>query len=121
MMDKVKGTLHAMGTIILVYSILVFAGGLLGFIMKKSLPSLLGGGLFGLALVLTSIQTFILRKWGLYASFGLILLLDAFFSYRYLISYAFFPSGLMLLLSTVTLIILILKLKKLNAYSRSIP
>ncbi|NGX51112.1 MAG: hypothetical protein K1060chlam2_00969 [Chlamydiae bacterium] len=114
-MDKTKTTIHTMGTIILIYSILVFAGGLMGFIMKKSLPSLMGGGLFGLSLVFTSIQTFALRKWGLYASLMLILLLDAFFSYRFLTTHTFFPSGVMLLISTGTLLILVLKLKKLDA------
>jgi len=116
-MDKAKTTIHSMGTIILIYSIIVFSGGLMGFIMKNSLPSLIGGGLFGLALVLTSIQTFSMRKWGLYVSFGLILILDAFFSYRFVMTFALMPAGIMLSISTLTLVILALKLRKLNDVS----
>lgn len=118
-MDKVKKAVHAMGTVILIYSILVFAGGVMGFIMKNSLPSLLGGGIFGLTLVLMSVMTFTLRKWGLYVSFALILLLDAFFSYRFVLSYKFFPSGLMLAVSTLTLVILMVQLQKLSSLSKS--
>jgi len=118
-MDKAKKTTHSMGIIILVYSILVFTGGLMGFIMKHSLPSLIAGSLFGLSLLFTSIKTFAMRKWGLYASFGLILFLDAFFSYRFVISYALFPAGVMLLVSTTTLVILLLKLRKLSDLSKN--
>ena len=118
-MENAKSTITSMGLIILLYSILVFAGGLTGYILKNSLSSLLMGGLFALSLVFTSVHTLAFRKWGLYVSFGLILLLDAFFSYRFVITQVFFPAGLMLFISTLTLIILILKLRKLNHASKN--
>lgn len=120
MTSKIKDTIHSIGTITLGFSILVFLGGLMGFFLKKSLPSLFGGSLCGLTLLLLSTLTFTYKKWSLYTSLAVILFLDIFFSYRFLLNYKFFPAGLMLIISTLTLILLISKLKKLNDLSKKL-
>ncbi len=108
-----KKIFRKIGVTVLLYSILVFAGGVMGFAIKKSLPSLLAGGVFGLALLFSSVKTLTFRRWGLYSSFILMLLLDAFFSYRFLLAQTLFPAGMMLIVTTAALIFLILQLRRL--------
>lgn len=119
-MQKVKDVMKSMGVVVLIYSILVFAGGVVGFIMKKSLPSLLMGSLFGLSLLFASVKVLTLRKWALYVSLGIILILDAFFSYRLIISFTLFPAGIMVIITMTVLVLLILKLRQLNNPSKKI-
>lgn len=84
----------------------------MGFVLKRSTPSLMAGSLFGLSLLFVSIKIMTYHKWGLYVAFILMLLLDAFFSYRFLTSHALFPSGIMLLITTLTLLLSLMQLKK---------
>lgn len=102
------------GLIVLLYAILVFVGGFMGFTMKGSIPSLAIGSLFGLSIVLASVLILTYRKWGLYSAFALIFLLDAFFAYRYLTTHAFFPAGMMLILTSLTIVLLVFKLAKIS-------
>ena len=119
-MDGPKNNLHVLrafkscGVIVLLYSILVFVGGFMGFALKGSLPSLAMGSLFGLSLLLTSVFILTYRKWGIYTAFGLIFLLAAFFSYRFVLTQVFFPAGMMLILTSLTIILLVLKLTKIS-------
>ena len=117
-MQKIKDVMKSMGVIVLLYSILVFTGGVIGFITKKSLPSLLMGSLFGLSLLFASVKILTLRKWALYFALGLILTLDAFFSYRLVTSFTLFPAGIMVIITMVVLILLVLKLRQLNPSSK---
>ncbi len=106
--------------IVFVYSLIVFAGGLMGFVMKRSLPSLVMGSLFGLSLLYLSIKILTFHRFGLMASVVLILLLDAFFSYRFVTTQTFFPAGAMLLLTTVTLLMLMFILKRLGTVAKKL-
>ncbi len=100
------------GYIILIFSVLVFSGGFIGFITRGSIPSLTMGSIFGLGLLLSSVVMFTLRKWGFYLAFALVLLLDAFFAYRFAISMSLFPAGIMFALSSLVLICMILLLSR---------
>lgn len=100
------------GYVLLIYAILVFSGGLMGFIMKKSIPSLVAGGAFGLTLLWSSVLHFTCRKWGIYFAFILLFLLEGFFSYRFVISEKFFPAGVMLILTSGVIILLVTTLVK---------
>jgi len=100
------------GYYLLAYAILVFSGGLVGFILKKSTPSLVAGGFFGLALLWASVLHFTYRKWGIYLAFALLFLLEAFFSYRFILTEAFFPAGMMLILTSGFIILQIFTLVK---------
>ena len=106
------------GYFLLIYGLLVFSGGLMGFIKKGSIPSLVAGGLFGLALLWTSVLHFTYRKWGVYLAFSLMLLLEAFFSYRYIMTEAFTPSGLMLILNSTFVVLMVISLAR---EAREIP
>ncbi len=96
------------GFFLLIYSFLVFSGGCAGFVMKKSLPSLLAGGIFGLLFLWASTLSFAARKQGIYLGFVLLILLEGFFSYRFITSRQLFPSGLMVLLTSLWIFFLIL-------------
>ncbi|MCB1083607.1 MAG: TMEM14 family protein, partial [Simkania sp.] len=111
-------TLKTIGIITLIYSLLVFSGGVMGFVMKQSTPSLVAGSLFGLSLLFSSIKTMTYHRWGLIMTFVLILALDTFFSYRFLTTQKFFPAGMMLLLTTSVIIIQIFQLRKLKYLAR---
>ena len=100
------------GYLLLTYGLLVFSGGLMGFIKKGSTPSLVAGGLFGLALLWASVLHFTYRKWGVYLAFSLMLLLEAFFSYRYIMTEAFIPSGLMLILNSTFVVLMVISLSR---------
>lgn len=100
------------GYILLIYAILVFVGGFMGFVLKHSVPSLVAGGVSGLALLWSSVLHFTCRKWGIYFAFVLMFLLEVFFSYRFVISEKFFPAGMMLILTSGVIILLITTLVK---------
>ena len=109
-----KQTFKQIGIIVFIYSILVFTGGVMGFVKGGSTPSLVAGSLFGLTLLLTSVKTMIYRRWALILSILLMLALDCFFSYRYLKTAALFPAGAMLLVTSIFLTLLLFKLQKLK-------
>lgn len=87
------------GMCTLLYSVLLFSAGLMGFLRKNSLISLSVGGIFGLALLWMSALIFSKRKEGLYGAFILVSLLSLVFAVRFAKGRQFFPSGLLLLLS----------------------
>ena len=109
-----KQIFKRVGFITFIYSILVFTGGLMGFIMKQSTPSLIAGSLFGLALLFTSIKTITFHRWALNMTLLLTLALDTFFSYRYLATQKLFPAGAMLFITSLTLILMIFQIYKLK-------
>ena len=100
------------GILVLSYSILLFTGGFIGFLTKKSLVSLLMGGTFSLSLLFSSVLLLSYRRWGIYLSFVLLFLLEGFFSWRFLLSLQFLPAGLMFILTSVSLLLLLLQLLK---------
>ena len=114
-----KKILKSIGIITLVFSIIVFSGGVMGFAMKKSIPSLVAGSFFGLSLLFSSIKTMTFHRWGLIATFALILALDTFFSYRFVTTQKLFPTGAMLLLTTLVLVIQMLQLRKLKNLAKN--
>ncbi len=114
-----KQALKKIGLVTLIYALFVFLGGVMGFAMKQSMPSLVMGSLFGLSLLYLSIKIMTFHRWGLMTAIVLILLLDAFFSYRFVITQTLFPAGVMLLLTTATLLILMFILKKLRPIAKS--
>ena len=100
------------GIITLLYGILVFVGGLMGYFKAASTASLVSGIGFGLASILLSIG--MLKKSLFSAYFALILtfVLDAFFTYRFLLTMKFMPSGMMAIVSTIVLIAQAVLIKK---------
>ena len=103
--------MKAASWITLIYGIFIILGGLMGHIKSASTVSLVTGSLFGLFLVLASFGMF--RDHLLPSYFALIitLILDAFFTYRWLLTFKFMPSGLMSLISLGVLIALLVLLR----------
>ncbi|MFI5333580.1 MAG: TMEM14 family protein [Chlamydiales bacterium] len=98
--------------ILLVYGLLILIGGIIGHVQAKSTPSLVMGLLFGSLLIGSAIGLFKRKKAAAWIALTLVLLLDAFFTYRFLHTQRFMPSGLLMLISLATLVTLIIQLRK---------
>lgn len=98
------------------YGILVVLGGVIGFIFSSSTISLIMGSICGFLVLLSAVAMYKNKKVGLWCALSLLLILDAFFTYKFTSHPQFFPSGLFCLLSILTLVVLILRLRN---YSKS--
>ncbi len=90
--------------IVIVYAVLVIAGGVIGFVKAGSRPSLIAGVLGGLALLTAGWGIRRGQVWGLQAALVLTLALLVFFTARYARTRAFMPGGLMAILSLLALV-----------------
>jgi uncharacterized membrane protein (UPF0136 family) len=95
--------------IVAFYGILIFVGGLMGHAKAGSTASLVMGVVFGALLLIAAGFMFSQRNYlkGSYFALVLTFILDAFFSYRYLSSMKFLPSGLLSLISLGVLLLLV--------------
>ena len=91
----------------LVYGLLVFAGGIMGYVQAKSLPSLISGIVFGLVLLVCGWFTWGGSGAAVYVSIAAALILALFFAYRFTSTGRFMPGGLMFLLSFIAVVILV--------------
>ncbi len=99
-------------TIVFIYGLLISLGGILGYIKGGSNISLISGGSFGLALL---ISAYFISKGKIAAQYlALILtfLLDGIFTFRFAKSLHFFPPGFFSLISLVVLIVISLKIRR---------
>lgn len=94
------------------YAILVLIGGIIGHIKAGSKASLISGITFGVLLLLLSLAMYKEKRYGYYLALGLAFFLDAFFTYRFTLTHAFFPSGMMSLLSLFVAVLLLFRHKK---------
>ena len=87
--------------LVALYGILILIGGIIGHVKAGSQASLYMGVISGLLLVLASGGMFSKKffKKSVYFALILTLGLDAFFSYRFLATMKFMPSGLLALVS----------------------
>lgn len=96
------------GWITLLYGVLVLVGGIMGHVKSASTASLVMGSVFGLLLIITSFGMFRDQLFPTYMGLLLTLLLTAFFIYRYLITFTFFPAGFMSVISLGVLIAVVI-------------
>ena len=97
------------GWVILVYGILVTAGGFMGYARAKSVPSLIAGGLSGLVLIGAAVA--MLRgayQTGWWLALIVALLLLANFGVRSLSGFKMMPGGLMIILSLIAILVLLM-------------
>lgn len=87
--------------IVLVYGILVAAGGVKGYVKSKSMPSLISGLLFGTLLIGCSVFMLNGDIRATYVTLVLALALLAISFFRFRASIKFMPAGLMIILSAV--------------------
>jgi uncharacterized membrane protein (UPF0136 family) len=96
--------MHTASVIVYVYAALIIVGGIFGFVKAKSPPSLIMGGIGGLALIAAGYALGHGLAWGLPLALVLSAALLVFFSLRYSRTRAFMPGGLMAILSLLTLV-----------------
>ncbi|MES2344965.1 MAG: TMEM14 family protein [Chlamydiota bacterium] len=92
--------------VILLYGLIILVGGILGHHEKGSMASLIAGLVCGSLLISSAWVTFKKKAWGEYAALVLIFLLDAFFTYRFVTTHKFLPTGLLSILSLGVLFLL---------------
>lgn len=102
------------GWIILAYALLVFLGGIFGYVKAGSTASLIMGVAFAVALSSSAFAMLNEKSIGFIIALISTALLAAFFLYRFAISYNFMPAGLMALLSLAVLAVLYTRRLKLN-------
>jgi uncharacterized membrane protein (UPF0136 family) len=85
--------------LVLIYGILILVGGIAGYIRAHSLPSLVMGGVFGILLLIGSVNMMKERKWGFYLSWACAVILTAFFGYRSAMGAPLVPTGLLAMIS----------------------
>ncbi|MEJ7616775.1 MAG: TMEM14 family protein [Pyrinomonadaceae bacterium] len=95
--------------IILIYGLLIAAGGALGYARAKSLPSLIAGGAAGLILIGASVA--MMRgsyQLGWWISLIVAILLLARFASASLNNFKMMPGGLIIILSVIAIIALLI-------------
>lgn len=95
--------MHTASILVYAYAALVIIGGIFGFLKAKSLPSLIMGGIGGLALIAAGAALGHGLTWGLPLAVVLSTFLFVFFSVRYFRTRALMPGGLMAVLSLLAL------------------
>jgi uncharacterized membrane protein (UPF0136 family) len=100
--------MKAAAWITLFYGILILIGGIIGHIQAASTASLITGIVFGVLLFFSALGMFKDHLFPCYLALLMIILLDAFFTFRWLLTFQFIPAGLLSLVSFVTLVIVAL-------------
>ena len=94
------------------YALLVFLGGVVGYVNAASRMSLVMGSVFGLLVLGCAFALYKAKKAALWFALGLVFLLDAFFTFKFAKNPQFFPSGLFSFLSLAALMTLVVQLRK---------
>jgi len=89
------------------FGLLIGMGGLIGFFVAGSIASLIAGSTFSFLLLMSGYLMQNNRRLGLISSTFLTISLAGFFSYRYLVTEKFMPSGMMALLSAIVFLVII--------------
>ena len=74
----------------IIYSVLLFAGGMIGYYKAHSVPSLVMGTVFAVLLLISGIAMMKNSVLGYFSAAGFSLLLTIFFTYRFYLTEKFF-------------------------------
>jgi uncharacterized membrane protein (UPF0136 family) len=96
----------------IIYAIIVFVGGIVGHSLAGSRASLISGIVFSILLVISGLGLLFHRKFSAIFALALTLILDGFFTYRFMLSFSFMPAGMMALLTLIVLIIQVYSLRR---------
>ena len=95
--------------VVLVYGILVAVGGVMGYVKKGSTPSLIAGGISGLALVASAVAmmrgAYTVGWW--ISLIVALLLLGRFGKVALTSGFKMMPGGLVIILSVITIVVLL--------------
>jgi uncharacterized membrane protein (UPF0136 family) len=103
--------------ILTVYALLILVGGIMGHAKAASTASLVMGTVFGAALLACSFALYKKKRASVWIAVSLIVILDAFFTYRYAATQRFMPAGLLSLVSLVTLFVFVLQVRKQKLFT----
>ena len=95
--------------IVIVYGLLVLAGGVMGYVKAKSLPSLISGILFGVLLLISGVGIQEGAKLSFAIALALTVVLMLIMGLRFVKSKKFMPAGLITLLSAITALLLMME------------
>ena len=99
-------------TTVCVYGLLIALGGVIGYVKGGSQASLISGGSFGLALLISSHFISKGKIAAQYIALVLTFLLDGIFTYRFAKTLHFIPAGFLSLISLAVLIVVALKIRR---------
>lgn len=88
---------------LLTYILLLFIGGIIGFVKTGSYVSILTATAFTIVLLISMWATRVKYNWGVPLTWACLILLTAFFGYRLAVTGAIMPAGLMLSLGILTM------------------
>ncbi len=97
---------------VLIYALLILVGGMIGYNQAHSLPSLIAGVTFSLLLFACAIGMFKRSILAYTLSMVFILLLTFFFTYRYVLTAKFMPSGMMAIISAICFLFILTRARK---------
>ncbi len=103
--------MKAAAWVTLIYGLIVIAGGIMGYLKAHSTASVVVGSISGFLLLVSALGMMGRMVAPAYLALLITLALDAFFTYRWLFSFKFMPSGLMSVISTLVLLVLALLIK----------
>lgn len=96
----------------IIYAIIVFIGGMVGHKAAGSKASLISGLIFSILLLISGLGLLSHKKFGAIFALVLTLLLDGFFTYRFMLTFSFMPAGMMALLTLAVLCIQVYSLRR---------
>lgn len=101
--------------LVLTYATFVFLGGITGFILAKSIPSLFAGVVFGLLIALNGYRMLKGKIKGQQIALIQAIVLGSFFVYRYQTTQKLMPAIPMVILSFALALFLLIKMPKKGA------
>ena len=90
------------GMVILLFGLLLLGGAIIAYTTTGSMASLIAGSAFGLGLLVSALGVLRKRRTGFLGAPLLIVLVTAYFGYRFIENPELIPSGLMVALGLVT-------------------
>ncbi len=96
----------------IIYGFLIASGGIMGFVKAKSIMSIITGGISGVILMVAGFAMGNGKSWALPTTYGITLLLLAFFARRFMHTHKMMPAGMTIGLCIVELIVLVATTRK---------
>lgn len=104
--------MKAAGWITSLYGLFILIGGIIGQVKAGSTTSFVMGAFFGVILIMSGVGMVKNKLFPAYLGILSMLVLDAIFTYRFLITMSFMPAGLLCLITLVVLVAVLILIRK---------